>query len=163
MPFAKPQYLIETEELAARLDEPGLRIYDCTVFLQRDADRGLRTESGRDAWEQSHIPGSDFIDRDARLRFMMPSASQFESALGPLGLGNDARVVLYDRASSMWAARIWWMLRVMGFDNAALLNGGGQKWTNEGRPVSSETPTYPAAWFRCSNSRACYNRNENPP
>ena len=157
MPFTNPQYLIETDELASQLDDPGLRIYDCTVFLRRDPDRSFCTESGRGTWAESHIPGSGFIDlprelsdRDTELRFMMPSASQFESVLGPLGLGNNARVVLYDRAGSMWAARIWWMLRAMGFDNAALLNGGWQKWTDEGRAVSSETSTYPAAAFRAT-------------
>jgi thiosulfate/3-mercaptopyruvate sulfurtransferase len=157
MPFANPQYLIETDELAAQLDDPALRIYDCTVFLRRDPERGFRTESGREAWAESHIPGSGFIDlpdelsdRDADLRFMMPPAAQFESVLGPLGLGDDARVVLYDRAGSMWAARIWWMLRAMGFENAALLNGGWQKWSDEGRPVSSEAPAYPAATFHAA-------------
>lgn len=154
MPFANPQYLVETDWLAAHLDDPNLRVLECTVFLRRDEARGMRIESGRAAWEEGHIPGSafadlphDLSDRDAALRFMMPSAAQFADAMASYGVGNDSQVVLYDRALSMWAARIWWMLRAMGFDRAAVLNGGWSKWTAEDRPVSSDPPASPRGVF----------------
>ena len=157
MPFANPQDLVETEWLADHLDDPDLRIFDCTVFLRPDKDRGFRIESGQDAWTESHIAGSGFIDlandlsdKQASLRFTMPSASQFAAAMGRYGIGNDTRVILYDRAGAMWAARIWWMLRAMGFDNAALLNGGWKKWRDEGRAVSADAPAYPPATFAAS-------------
>jgi thiosulfate/3-mercaptopyruvate sulfurtransferase len=154
MPFANPQYLVQTDWLAEHLNDPNLRVFDCTVFLRSDKDRGFRIESGREEWAESHIPGSGFVDlandlsdQDATLRFTMPSAAQFAEAIGSYGISNDSHVILYDRAGAMWAARIWWMLRAMGFDNAALLNGGWKKWRDEGRAVSADAPTYPATTF----------------
>ena len=79
------------------------------------------------------LPG-DLSDRDATLRFMMPPPEQFAAAMSGYGVGEGVRAILYDRAAGMWAARIWWMLRAFGYDNAALLNGGWTKWTAEGRP-----------------------------
>ena len=79
--------------------------------------------------------------------YAMPSAEQFSSAMSKLGVGDGTAVVLYDRQLNMWASRLWWMLRAFGFDNAAVLNGGWIKWTAEGRPVSTEAPTYPRAQF----------------
>ena len=78
---------------------------------------------------------------------MLPPATQFADVLGAAGVGPDSRVVLYDRSSTMWAARIWWMLRVYGFDRAAILSGGLRQWTAEGRTVSTEPCAYPPATF----------------
>ncbi|MDA0365130.1 MAG: sulfurtransferase [Chloroflexi bacterium] len=155
MSFVNPQYLVESDWLAAHLDDPDLRVLECTVYLRRpDPAAGLRAESARDDWAASHIPGSayadlsrDLSDRSTELRFMLPPAEQFAEAMSRYGVGEGTRVVLYDRGMNMWAARIWWMLRAFGFDNAAVLNGGWKKWTGEGRPVSSEPPAYPAAQF----------------
>ena len=114
----------------------------------------MRAESAREDWAASHIPGSGFADlpgdlsdRDSKLRFMMPPADQFAAAMSSYGVGEGTRVVLYDRATSAWAARIWLMLRAFGFDNAAVLDGGWTKWTAEGRAVSSEPSSYPPANF----------------
>lgn len=154
MAFTNPQSLVETDWLAAHLTDADLRILDCTVFLHPDPAGGYRIESGRDAWAHGHIPGSGFADlitdlsdRDSRLRFMMPPAGQFAEAMSRYGVGEGTRVVLYDANMNMWAARVWWMLRAFGFDNAAVLNGGWRKWTKEGRPVSTAPPTYPPARF----------------
>ncbi len=145
--------LVETDWLEANLEDPALRILDCTVNLRR-GDGEMRVESGREAWEAEHIPGSvyadlpgELSDRSSKLRFMMPPVGQFAEAMGRLGVGEGTGVVLYDRAGHMWAARIWWMLRAAGFDAAAVLNGGWTKWTAEGRPVASETEAYPPASF----------------
>ena len=105
MPFANPNALVETDWLTQHLDDADLRIFDCTVYLHRDPETGFRAEPGRDAWAEAHIPGSGFIDLagelsdpDTALRFMMPPVAQFEEAMGRYGVGNDARVILYDRA-----------------------------------------------------------------
>jgi thiosulfate/3-mercaptopyruvate sulfurtransferase len=63
------------------------------------------------------------------------------------GVGEGTRVVLYDDMLNIWAARVWWMLRAFGFDDAAVLNGGWRQWTREGRPVSTAPPRYPPARF----------------
>ncbi|MDA0352949.1 MAG: sulfurtransferase [Chloroflexi bacterium] len=139
------RYLVETDWLEANLDAPEVRVLDCTTFLRRGDDGRLRAESGHEAWAESHIPGSVFADlpgelsdKDAKLRFMMPPPEQFAAAMSSYGVGEGTRAVLYDRAAGMWAARIWWMLRAFGFEDAAVLNGGWTKWTAEGRPTSNE-------------------------
>jgi thiosulfate/3-mercaptopyruvate sulfurtransferase len=155
MSFARPQHLVETEWMAQHLDDPAVRLLECTVYLQpTDGPFPYRVESGRAKWAEDHIPGAGFIDlqeelsdRTSTLRFMMPPAAQFAEVMGRAGVGEGVRVVLYDRAVNMWAARIWWMLRAFGFDNAAVLNGGFKKWTVEGRPVSTDAGTRPAKTF----------------
>jgi thiosulfate/3-mercaptopyruvate sulfurtransferase len=142
----RPGYLVETGWLAHHLDDPDLVVLECMVFLHpADVPGGYRVESGRAAWAEGHIPGAGFADlpgelsdRHSRLRFMMPPAVQFAEAMGRYGVGEGVRVVLYDRFVNMWAARIWWMLRAFGFDDAAVLNGGWKKWTLEGRPVATD-------------------------
>jgi thiosulfate/3-mercaptopyruvate sulfurtransferase len=147
--------LVETEWLAAHLGEPDLRVIECTVYLQpAEVPGGFRVESGRAKWAEGHIPGAGFVDlqdelsdRDSKLRFMMPPAAQFAEAMGRHGVGDGARVVLYDRAVNMWAARVWWMLRALGFDDAAVLNGGFKKWTREGRPLAADDGAAPSRTF----------------
>jgi thiosulfate/3-mercaptopyruvate sulfurtransferase len=146
--------LVETGWLAEHLDDPNLRVLESTVFLKRDPETGVSSiESGRDEWAAGHIPGSAFADiiedlsetDNPRFRFEAPSAEKLAKTLGALGIGDDSRVVIYDRAGNAWAARVWWMLRSAGFDNAGVLNGGWTKWTAEGRPISTERPSYPTA------------------
>ena len=103
---------------------------------------------------QGHIPGAGFADlqddlsdRSSPLRFMMPPAAQFADAMSRYGVGPGVRVVLYDRAVNMWAARIWWMLRAFGWDDAAVLDGGWKKWTREGRPVATDDGARPPRTF----------------
>jgi thiosulfate/3-mercaptopyruvate sulfurtransferase len=138
--------LVATDWLAAHLGEPDLRVLECTVYLHpADVPGGYRVESGRGRWAQGHIPGAGFVDlqeelsaRNTPLRFMMPPASQFAEAMGRHGVGDGVRLVLYDRFVNMWAARVWWMLRAFGFDDAAVLDGGFRKWTREGRPLTTD-------------------------
>jgi thiosulfate/3-mercaptopyruvate sulfurtransferase len=154
MSFARPQYLVETEWLAAHLNDPGVRVLECTVYLHPKPDHGFRAESGRVKWAEGHIPGAGFADltgelsdRTSPLMYMMPPAAQFADAMGRYGVGDGVRVVLYDRAVNMWAARVWWMLRAFGFENAAVLDGGWKKWTLEGRPVATDDGARPARTF----------------
>jgi thiosulfate/3-mercaptopyruvate sulfurtransferase len=145
--------LVETEWLARHLTEPALRILDCTAIAYAQ-DGAVHVESGRSGWRDGHIPGSGFADlvlelsaKDTTLPLMMPTSSQFAEAMGRYGVGPGTRVVLYDRSSNIWATRVWWMLRVFGFDDASVLSGGWQKWTAEGRPVSAEPADYRATRF----------------
>ena len=116
-------------------------------------------ESGRPAWEEGHIPGSHFVDfttdlsdQHSDLPLMMPPADQFAAAMARVGVSAHTRVILYDDFYNIWAARVWWMLRASGFDNAAVLNGGWHKWTQEGRPVSNR-PATPVQGQFASNPR----------
>jgi thiosulfate/3-mercaptopyruvate sulfurtransferase len=149
-----PGQLVETRWLAEQLGAEDLRVLECTTILRPGNDGRLRAESGRPGYEARHIPGSGFADlprdlsdQDSELRFMAPPATQFAEAMSSYGVGEGTRVVLYDRAGGMWAARIWWMLRVFGFDQAAVLDGGWSKWVAEGRPSSDAASVYPRGEF----------------
>ena len=155
--WREPEALVETGALEAALGEPDLRIVDCTTWL-RPAEPGddapYRVEPGRGDYDAGHIPGAVFLDiqgeisdPDTRLRFMCPAAERFADAMGRLGIGDGVRVVLYSAGSIMWATRVWWMLRALGFDAAAVLDGGFEKWKLEGRPVTTAPGAYPPARF----------------
>lgn len=155
----QPHYLATTEWLAENLASPDLRVLECTVFLRprEDGGPGFLVVPGHEEWAAGHIPGAvfadlhyDLSDRAQALRFMMPPPEQFAEAMGRYGVSDTSRVVLYDRAGNMWAARTWWMLRAFGFDNARLLDGGWTKWTSEGRPISNEDPAPAPAQFTAS-------------
>jgi thiosulfate/3-mercaptopyruvate sulfurtransferase len=154
MSWTNPQYLVETDWLAAHIHDPALRVLECTTILHPRPEGGYRAESGRMEWAAGHIPRSgfadltdDLCDRAASLLYMMPPAAQMAAAMARLGVGEGTRVVLYDRNVNMWAARVWWMLRAVGFDQAAVLNGGWRTWTLEGRPTSTEPCAYPPGRF----------------
>ncbi len=150
-----PGPLVETSWLVEHLHEPDLRILDSTVFLRPDSSsKGLIIESGYANWALGHIPGAGFADLiesfsdpASPLRFTLPSAEQFAAAAEDLGISEGTRVVIYDQGKTMWATRLWWLLRTFGFDNAAVLNGGWRKWSLEDRPTSAETPSFPRGHF----------------
>jgi thiosulfate/3-mercaptopyruvate sulfurtransferase len=129
--------LVSTEWLERELGAEDLRIIDATFFLPG---------SGRDAraeHEQAHIPGATFVDldevsdADSPLPHMLPPGHRFASRIQSLGGRDGARFVVYDNSPLHSAARLWWMLRAFGAHYVALLDGGFQKWTAEGRPVES--------------------------
>ncbi len=137
--------LVTTEWLSQHLDDPDLVVLDCNVRIEQAEDGGFRPVSGRAQYESGHIPTAGFADLmidlsdvDSPYKFAMPTPEQFSAAMGALGVGDDTRVVLYDATNSAWAARVWWMLRWVGFDRAALLDGGLGAWNAEGRPLSTE-------------------------
>jgi len=151
-----PDALISTDDLAARLGRPDLRVYDCTTYLEPPApgsDDPYTVVSGRQTFVAGHVPGADFLDlqgelsaTDTRLKFTMPPAESLARAFGRHGLGDGSRVVLYSLGTMMWATRVWWMLRALGFDGAAVLDGGFDRWQAEGRPVEAgEAKGYPPA------------------
>ncbi len=142
--FVHPEFLIDTETLESRLGDPDLRVFDCTTHLIPDPKATYQVLPGRADFEGGHMPGAQFIDLQAdlsdntqRLRFMAPSAEAFAAAMSRFGVGEGGRVVLYSTANPWWATRVWWLLRVFGFDDAAVLDGGWQKWSREGRPVET--------------------------
>ena len=156
--MSDPDALISTEALARQLGRDDLRIYDCTTYLDPappESEEPYIVRPGRNSFEVAHIPGADFLDLQgefsdpgAPLRFMMPPAAVLETAFGRHGIGRDVRVVLYSIASMMWATRFWWMLRSLGFEGAAVLDGGFDKWQAEGLPVErGPARGYPPARF----------------
>ncbi len=149
------QPIVSTQWLADNLDHPAMRLFDASIYLTVNPDAaGYITESGRDRWAQAHIPGAnflemltDFSDHSQPVPMMMPAVEHFAELCGRHGIGNDSTVVIYSGQTMMWSARMWWMLRTAGFTNAAILDGGLEKWVREGRPMSSEDQPYAAATF----------------
>lgn len=145
--FDHPEYLVDPDWLASHLDDPQLRVVDCTTHLPPKPDFSLYdVVPGREDFEKAHIPGAAFIDIEhdvseshPRLHFMLPDAAKFAAAMERLGISDDTRVIAYSTANHWWATRLWWMLRVFGHDNAAVLDGGFQKWKAGNRPAESGT------------------------
>jgi thiosulfate/3-mercaptopyruvate sulfurtransferase len=154
--------LISTAELSARLGEEKLRIFDCTTFLHPLPEAGqFRVETGRKAYEEvGHIPGAALIelqeelsDNTSGLRFTALAPATLVGAFKAKGVGDDSDVVLYAGGDQWWATRVWWLLRTIGFDRAAVLDGGLKKWRAEGRPLTPATTVYPAAESLTLNER----------
>ncbi len=144
--------LVETDWLEDHLDDPQIRIVDATVQIKMWPFPRIR--SGRRGWKRAHVPGAAFTDLRKLSEpgapvyaFVMPSAERFAAEMGRLGIGPGVRVVAYDARESMWAARLWWMLRAFGFDDVSVLNGGWGAWSREKRPTCSEPCSYPPATF----------------
>ena len=137
--------LVSTGWLAQHLNDADLRLFDATIFLKHRPAGGYIPDSGRAEWEVEHIPGAGFLDvykelSDERsdISFMMPSPERFAAVMASHGVGDNSTVVLYNKGFPMWASRVWWMLRSIGFDNVAVLDGGYEKWKKEGRPTTAE-------------------------
>jgi thiosulfate/3-mercaptopyruvate sulfurtransferase len=143
-------YLVTAEWLSQHIDDPDLVVLDCTVVTIPHDDGGVHNVSGRPDYETGHIPNAGFADLKDELsdvtspiEFALPTPEQFCYAMGALGVGDDSRVVLYDTNYTGWAARIWWMLRWVGFDRAGILDGGLSAWTSEGYELSLEPVSRP--------------------
>jgi thiosulfate/3-mercaptopyruvate sulfurtransferase len=142
------QPLVSTQWLEQHIDDESLRIFDTTIYLKPKEDGGYQADSGRDNWNEAHIPGAGFIDlakeftdQSNKIPFMMPPVEQFADLAEALGIDNNSAVVLYNDGMPMWATRAWWMFRSVGFDNVAVLDGGWQKWQREGREVNNNKPS----------------------
>jgi thiosulfate/3-mercaptopyruvate sulfurtransferase len=149
--------LISTQELAGLLGQSGLRVFDCTSYLDYQPEGSpvpYIVVPGKRTFEEGHIPGADFLDlqgefsdQTTALRFMLAGVAELEAAFDRHGLGNDSRVVLYSIGTPMWATRFWWMLQSLGFE-ASVLDGGLDKWKAEGRAVETgPAKGYPPATF----------------
>ena len=137
MDYKNPDALVSTEWLARHLDAPDVRLVDGSWYMPAE---------GRDPaaeFREGHIPGAVFFDIDdiadsgSPLPHMLPSAEKFAARTRKLGLGDGNRIVVYDGSGCISAARVWWMFRVFGHEDVAVLDGGLPKWRAEGRPLDS--------------------------
>jgi thiosulfate/3-mercaptopyruvate sulfurtransferase len=147
MPYTHPEALVSTEWLAAHLADPQVRVLDSS-FKQPGV-----TPTARQDYDAGHIPGAVFFDIDdvaapgTSLPHMIPPAERFAAKMAERGIGNGDRVVVYDANGLSSAGRAWWMLRLFGHDNVALLDGGLPKWKAEGRPLETAAPAIPPRRF----------------
>ncbi len=155
--YAHPEAIVSTAWLAANLGDPNLRIFDCTTYLLYETGTGrpYSIKSGREDYDAGHIPGAGFLDlqgelsdRSSRFNFTMPAPDDLAARLAARGIGDGTRVVLYSRKTPQWATRVWWMMRAIGFDNAAILDGGIDTWMAEGRAIATAETRYAPATLR---------------
>lgn len=146
--------LVTTDWLAAEMGASDLRIVDASYHL---------ASAGRDAlaeYEGGHIPGAvfmdlaDLVDKNAPVENTLPGAEKFASRMQALGLGDGSRIVLYDNSDIRSSARAWFMLRLFGAHNVALLDGGMAKWLAEGRPLETGRKTLRHRHFTAWSDKA---------
>ena len=135
------QLLVSTEWLAKHLNAPDVRVMDASLVLPDDP-RNCEEE-----YEQCHIPGARFFDindiADSRseLPHMLPPVEKFISKMRAMGIGDGHRIIIYDTNEVLFsAARAWWMFKLFGKNDVAILDGGLPKWVKEGRPVEDMRP-----------------------
>lgn len=135
-----PRTLVSTDWLGDHLKDPDLRILDGSWYLP---------ESNRDAkaeYDAAHIPGARYFDIDdvadhrSDLPHMAPPPEKFMSRMRAMGVGDGHQVVVYDGAGINSAARVWWLFKLMGHKDVAVLDGGFPKWQNEGREIEDMPP-----------------------
>lgn len=140
MTQSDPRTLVSTDWLADHLNDPDLRLLDASLYLPT-MNRDPKAE-----YDAAHIPGARFFDINdvsdhrSELPHMVPSVEKFMSRMRAMGVGDGHQVVVYDGAGIYSAARVWWLFRLMGQFNIAVLDGGLPKWQAEGRPVTTEPP-----------------------
>jgi len=141
--------LVSAEELARHLDDPAWVVFDTRHDL-------TDPKAGREEYEHEHVPGAYFLHTDDDLsgpltgtngRHPLPDIDAFAARINRCGVGPGTQVVAYDDLGGAYAVRLWWMLRWLGHERAALLDGGFPQWLREGRPVSSEVPPARAGSF----------------
>jgi thiosulfate/3-mercaptopyruvate sulfurtransferase len=143
--------LVSLSDLAAHLDDPGWIVFDCRHDL-------TETESGRQAYFQSHIPGARFIHLDNDLsapktgrngRHPLSDAERFCERLAAFGMASGKQAVAYDASGGYYAARLWWMLRWVGHEAVGVLDGGWDAWLKAGKPLTAERPLISPGSFDC--------------
>ncbi len=157
--YARPELLAETAWLSEHLDDPTIRLVDMRGYvrlteLEKGVQESVYTGASED-YVQGHLPGAiyldwtkDIIDLHDPVPVQVAGAEQIATVLGQAGIGDEHTVVIYDNhPASQFATRLAWVLGYYGHDKVKILNGGIAKWQREGRPLSTETPHYPAAVF----------------
>lgn len=141
--------IVSAQELHRSLADPGLVIFDCRHEL-------MSPDAGARAYAQSHLPGARFAHSETDLagpktgrngRHPLPDPQAFMGWLGRNGVDAGKQVVAYDFAAGSSAARLWWMLRWVGHERVAVLDGGWEGWIKAGLPVTAEQPRLTATSF----------------
>lgn len=144
--------VVDTHWLAAHLNDEDLIVIDSTVLVNFGQHGVVANESGITRYREAHIPGAIFADLLVDLSapakpLVMPDPDQFAIALGKLGISRDHRLVIYSSDYYVWATRLWWMLRWIGHDNVAVLDGGLAAWRQAGLPLVAGDESRAATQF----------------
>ncbi len=154
--YPNARYLVTAKALAEQTSASDMRVVDATVFLH-PTESGYRAESGLDRYRSGHIPNAVFMDlirtfsdTSTGLGFSRPQPDVLAAELGKLGISETDRVVIYSSGHVMWATRAWWLLRYVGHENVAVLDGGLQAWDAAGLPLTTDEPSHPPATYRAT-------------
>lgn len=141
--YVQPDLLVEADWLAARLDDPNIRIVDCDPI---DVYRRAHIQHAIGIPVHHYIKQSAYTT-DPRQYPLVAPPDTMQELMMRMGIGDDNLVVTYDSNGCLWAARFWWVLNHYGHTNVKVLNGGWQKWFDEGRPVSIDGASSQPATF----------------
>jgi thiosulfate/3-mercaptopyruvate sulfurtransferase len=154
--------LVSAGALASRLGDPQLRIVDARFVLA-----GADPDAGARAWRDMHLPGAAHADLDRDLsdhrkpasagRHPVPDAADFCAVLERLGIAPTDQVVVYDAGDgAMAAARMWWLLRLLGHRRVAVLDGGFARWRALALPTDSAAPAIPPSRYRANYDASAF-------
>jgi thiosulfate/3-mercaptopyruvate sulfurtransferase len=153
MRACRDSLLVETDWLAARLDDPRLRVIDIRGIIKPPDQPKPWYLAQRGAYLETHIPGAMFIDwtddiiePTAPIHMTLAGPARFKALMERLGIGDGHALVVYDDTGGI-APRLWWALNYYGHGEVAVLNGGWTKWRQEGRPVTADLPRHAPAVF----------------
>ena len=148
--------IISAQQLNSIIENDSVRVFDCRFSL-KDPQGGLKS------YQAGHLPGAQFADMDTQLsapmtqtsgRHPLPEPEKFAEQLQAWGVNNDTQVIAYDDMSGAFAARLWWMMRWLGHDSVAVLDGGLPKWTEAGYALAQESGAFaPGAFKATANMR----------
>jgi thiosulfate/3-mercaptopyruvate sulfurtransferase len=141
--YARPELLVETDWLAAHLDDPQIRIVDCDPM---DVYRRAHIQHAIGIPVHHYIKQPEYT-ADFRKYPLVAPPDTMKALMERMGIGDDNLVVTYDSNGCLWSARLWWALHYYGHTNVKVLNGGWKKWFAEGRPVSIDSPRPSATTF----------------
>lgn len=151
----RDEMLVQPHWLADHLDDPSIRILDCTTYMTPQPTGPSKITSGLPDYQKGHIPGAQHVDMATQMSdpagafpYALPKPEQFDTLLSSLGIGNDHRVILYGRSAPMTVTRVWYVLRALGHQRVSLLEGGLTRWESEGLPMTAEVPTYPSTNYK---------------
>jgi thiosulfate/3-mercaptopyruvate sulfurtransferase len=142
--FTPEKPIVTAQWLKSHLTAPDVRVLDCTWYMPTES------RTGRQVYDAHHIPGArffdidDIADTDSPLPHMLPPPEKFSSRVRRLGLGDGHRVICYDQNGFLASARVWWMFRVMGHEDVAVLDGGFEAWRAAGGAIEDLPPHFQA-------------------
>ena len=155
MPDDAHPLLVAPDWLYHHLDDPAVRVLDCTTWMTPQPVGPSAIASGRPDWQRAHIPGAqhvcmvdDLSDPAGAFPYTLPGDAQIAALLSRLGIGNGHHVVLYAAGQPMVVARAWWVLTTLGHPRVSILDGGLSRWLREGRPVTAAAVSQAPATFQ---------------
>ncbi len=154
MPQPKRELLADPDWLQARLGDPKVRIFDCTMVRVPQPTGASIWESGKEKWRQSHIPGAGFLNMvdelsapSGSIPYGLPKPETVATLLSSHGVASDTTLVLYGDGGQSVVHRVWWVLTASGVADVRVLDGGWKRWRDEDRPIESGEPTFPTTDF----------------